>query len=147
MTKEEEQEELERQKNWVKARLNCDLKAVFERLATTIKDDVKVYNVARSASIDVVYDKDEPRVYISAVKKGRSNGNYVELKLIGPCIQVKHGGEQVFTVTPIWEEDLLQCFLVVDDCESECERTFPQISQQAIGGLLFPTSEFPQSRR
>lgn len=147
MTREEEREELERQKDWVKARLNCDLKAVFERLAATIQHDVKVYNVARAASIDASYDKDEPRVYISAVQKGRSNGNYVELKLVGPCIQVKHGGDPVFSVTPEWDADRLECLLKVEDEEYECECTFPQVSQRAIGGLLFPTSEFPKPRR
>ncbi|MXY97428.1 MAG: hypothetical protein F4Z29_06685 [Gemmatimonadetes bacterium] len=128
---EEERAEQERQKGWVKARLECDYKPVFSDLVETVKHDVKVFNEAANASIEAHYDKDDFRIYVSPIQKGRDN-DYVEIKLVGKCIKVKQNDKH-FVVTFEWIESELRCRLMIN----KKEYTFPQISQKALGPLLF----------
>ncbi len=44
MTPEERKEQKRKQKDWVKARLNCTMKAVYDSLVDAIIYDVKIYN-------------------------------------------------------------------------------------------------------
>ena len=141
---EEERVKQERQKEWVKTRINCTLQAVFDQLASTIKHDVKIYNDSvTNACIEAdLMTDNEPRIFVRAIQQ-HGDGDYVVVKLVGTRIQVKHRDTQAFTVAPQWDEDALECKLLINEAPEQY--TYPQISQKAIGGLLFKPPIYPSS--
>lgn len=143
---EEEKAEQERQKDWVKHRIHCTLRTVFDRLVDAIRYDVNSYNqidgINRFKAEDTTGG--DPGLFVSEVVQ-HGDGDYVKITLMEISIEVKHREKPVFSVTPHWNEDDLECELWVDGYNEPL--TFPQVSQRAIGDLMFPKHVYPQARR
>lgn len=137
---EEERKELERQKDWVKHRINCTMRAVFDRLVDTIRHDVYLYNESTNGTGFEV--REDAQVVVETVNE-YGDKDYVALKLQDQdkCIEIKRRSKVMFTVKPQWDEGNLECKLFVDDEPY----TYPQISQKAIGSLLFNGAVFPST--
>ena len=145
MTTEEQKEQERKQKEWVKARINCTIQAVLACLVRSLRYDVNLYNESglntefKVADIEgndgVIIQDTAPREY--------TEDDYVTVKLQKSCIHVSRNEKKLFTVTPQWDENALECKLLVNDAETPL--TYPQISQKAIGALLFKPPIYPRA--
>ncbi|MCY4546211.1 MAG: hypothetical protein OXD39_13345 [Gemmatimonadetes bacterium] len=138
---EEERERLERQKDWVKHRINCTTRAVFDRLVDAIKYDINTYNESDTNQFNAEdMTGGDPGLIVTEVTS-YGDPDFVTIVLKKSFIRVKHREQLLFTVTPHWNEADLECNLLIDgDPEPH---TYPQISQKAIGGLLFKGPTYP----
>ena len=142
---EEERVEQERQEGWVKARYDCTMKSVFERLYDVVSSDITSFNeLDRLKAYECLKAPDDPGVFQALpVERDQRDPVSVRFALHAKRIEITPVGEEPFTVTPQWDEDNLECTLFVDG-ESH---TYPQISQKAIGALLFNLGVYPEARR
>ena len=135
----DEQKELERQKEWVKARLNCTIQGVLNCLATTLRYDVNTYNDSVQNHQFEVSNIDGNIGVV--IRKTGNRESFVEVRIKDSIIQVSRNNEQILTVTPQWDENSLECKLLVDG--NDTPLSYPQISQRAIGGFLFQGQMYP----
>lgn len=144
---EEEREKLERQKDWVKARYNCTVEAIFSHLFDVVKCDVKLFNdLDRRTVYECTYAKDSTDVFlVLPIETSYGKNPIVRFSRHNKYMQISPCEGEDFKVTPQWHEDDLECKLTID-CDPK-QYTCPQISQKAIGGLLFPESHFPSTLR
>ena len=132
MTLEERKERERKQKEWVKSRLECTVKKVYENLVTSIKDDVDVYKkLSGKANIEITEDVN------TVVTKINDYGEkvFVCIAIRGSHIEVSNKSGDVLTVVPRWDRERTECLLLVDNDDTSL--SYPQISKMAIGSLLF----------
>ena len=143
---EEEREERERKKGWVKARYNCTIEAVFHQLFEVVDSDVKTFNVlVRKAIYDCHQVDNDPDVFLvlPVEVNGQRVGPHVRFSRRTNSVQIDSGDSGIFTVFPRWCEDSLECKLLIDD-DPDHELQYSEISQRAIGKLLFNAALYPQ---
>lgn len=140
---EEERAELERQKDWVKHRYNCTMKAVFSHLFDVVNSDVESFSeLDRKTVYECTYAKNSIDVFlVLPIKRDLGRDASVRFARHKTYIQISPGDGPDFEVTPQWDEDDLECRLLIEDKLY----TYPQISQKAIGSLLFNGAVFPSS--
>ena len=139
---EEERKEQERQKEWVKVRYNCTIKAVFSHLYDVVKSDVKAFNdLDRRMGYECIEAENTPEVFLALPIDRNHHGKDPSVRFARRTkhIQITSGDGADFTVEPQWDESGLECKLMIDG-ETY---SYPQISQKAIGSLLFNCATYP----
>ncbi len=138
----------EEHRNWVEARANCTLYDAYRQIVEAVKHDVECFNglpdgkrpgkemfsvrETQASSFYVARDRDMPDASESV---SLFHGfDYVRINDTGRTVRVLRSQGQQFEVTPHWNERAGRCDLLIDG-----EPHSPsQISQRAIGDLLFP---------
>ncbi len=141
---EEEKAEQERQKGWVKARLGCTMRTVFNRLAMVVRHDVMAYNAeiqTNQFKVDDLYDGTMGLMITSV----RNAEDWIQIKAHECEIRVDRKHDLLFTITPQWVEDELECKLWING--NDKPMTYPRISQMALGDLMFPKGKYPTARK
>lgn len=147
MAIKEQKRQKRKQKEWVKARIGCTIQGVFSNLKCTLHYDVNTFNDSDPKhKFEVVDINGIDGVIIRKIGARRAVGNdYVTVKIKDSKIQVSQNEEPVFTVTPKWDQTALECKLLIDD-DNNTPLSCPQISQRAIGEMLFQPPVYPVSR-
>lgn len=143
---EEEREEKERKKEWVKARYNCTIGAVFEQLFAVVDSDVNTFNkLTRKAVYECHRVESDPNVFLvlPIEVNGQRSGPNVRFSRHGNSVQIEPVDNEKFTVVSRWCEDSLECKLLFND-DPEHELLLSEISQKAIGKLLFNGAVYPE---
>ena len=144
MTIEERKEQERKQKEWVKARLNCTIKAVYTCLVTNIRYDVNIYNDSGIKPEFEVVDIDgiDGVVIRNTTSNKYAGKDYVTVRIKDSCLEISRNEKREFTVKPKWDQAALECKLLVEN-DNDAPLSYPQISQKAIGGLLFKGPDYP----
>ena len=145
-TLEERKEQERKQKEWVKARIGCTMQGVLASLKSTLHYDVNTYNDSFPNNKFEVNNIDGNEGVIIS-KTGDNNTvvrKYIAVRIKDSSIHVSHNEEPTFTITPRWDENSLECKLFIDTI-NDSAFTYPQISQRAIGELLFRPPDYPVS--
>lgn len=127
-------------KNWVEVRANCTQQGVFDRIVDVLGTDVKRFNALAKRKKKAI------RFYVKPfaqgkfiVRPGTDEGvdqhydDYVLIHLQKTCIAISRRMDPQFTIEPKWNEERLDCDLMV--CKKRL--SLSRISQKAIGDLLF----------
>ena len=127
--------------NWVEARANCTLEGTFEQIVETIQHDIACFNklpVKQRPGAEVSQhrpDQMENNFYVGYGSPERiTKDDYVRIHRTMTTLQVFRKKSPLFTVEREWNEEKLRCDLKIDGTV----HSLWQISQKAIGSLLFP---------
>ena len=127
-----DKERIAREREWVKARLECTVEAAFKTLVAVMESDVKSFNrLSENDDCKVVH------VDFRTVTFSRG-GRVVAVSPAGQAIEVKpfHHNVilEVISIEPKWNEETMSCDLVIDGETMSMRRA----SQRAIADVLFP---------
>ena len=127
--------------NWVEARADCTLEDTFEQLIAVVWQDTECFNQLphekRSGRGRVTFRKHDGRtVYVGYGDSERlMTSEHIRLIMTGSKLEVRnHQDKLMFTVDREWNPKTLICDLLID---GEIHSLW-QISQKAVGDLLFP---------
>ena len=126
-----EAERLERERDWVKARFDCTVDAVFEELIAVIEFDIRTFNKRvgqREATINHVEDGK-----VTFSRKERVSSVLIKGKTIKVSITHRNSQLSSFDIRPEWNEDSMDCDLIIDGEKVSMHRA----SQKVIGDVLF----------
>ena len=128
-------ERIEREREWVKARYACTVDAAFKTLVAVIESDVQSFN--RLSSND---DCEVKHVDYRTVTFSRGS-RVTAVSISGQTIEVRpmrsNAILKVIHITPKWNEESMSCDLVIDGKAMSMHRA----SQRAIGDILFPRGD------
>ena len=127
--------------NWVKARVDCDSRLIFQALLDVVRRDVDEINRAEPGKRHGFQFNlhESPEGTIPRFVVGRTHPNYTESPPRGAVFErhptivkiILH--DEVIEIVPVWDEATSSCRFTIDDIPYKvC-----QVAQKALSRLFF----------
>lgn len=132
-----DQAHLDREKDWVEARLNCTVEAAFKMLVTIIKSDIEKYNeLSGHRTYEADHVGDDRVIFKRA--NGDISSKVASLSVAGGRVMtasISINGTDIskFQIKPDWNKREMKCDLYIGDERVSMHRA----SQKIIGEVLF----------
>ncbi len=129
----------EKRPNWVQARADCTLQGTFEQIVDAVKQDIACFNKLpseqrKSLEVALVWRAGDAVVGYATSSGIALHDDIVSIKTASRAVRISRNDEVLFEVEREWNEQTLVCDLKINGTI----HSLWQISQKAIGDLLFP---------